>query len=88
MNTEDVLFKTFNEIVLLSELYPTLSEDQVITIIDTVIFWFSELPPEVIDRYKVFLRNTIEREKVRGAEARASILEKHASAAFSDDEES
>jgi len=36
MNTEEVLFKVFNEIVLLSELYTSLSEDQVVTVIDTV----------------------------------------------------
>jgi len=80
MNTEDVFFKTFNEIVLLSEMYTTLSEEQVATIIETVNFWFSELPPDVIDRYKVFLRSSIERENTRGAYARASILEDHASA--------
>jgi hypothetical protein len=80
MNTEDVLFKTFNEIVLLSELYTALSEEQVVTMIDTVNSWFSELPPDVIDRYKVFLRNSIDREKARGAYARASALDDHATA--------
>lgn len=80
MNTEDVFFKTFNEIVLLSELYRTLSEEQVATIIETVNSWFAELPPDVIDRYKRFLRRSIEREQSRGAYARASVLEDHASA--------
>jgi len=87
MNTEDVLFKTFNEIVLLSELYPTLSEEQVVTIIETVDYWFSQLPPAVVDRYKVFLRSSIEREKTRGAYARASVLDDVATA-FGLDEES
>jgi hypothetical protein len=78
MNTEEVLFKTLNEIVLLSALYPSLSEEQVVTIIETVNSWFSELPPDVIERYREFLKNATDGEKARAAFARASILDDHA----------
>lgn len=86
MNTEDAYFKTLNEIILLSELYTALSEEQVVTIIETVNYWLSQLPPDVIDRYKVFLRNSIQQEKTRGAYARASALDDHATALGLDEE--
>jgi hypothetical protein len=84
MKTEDVLFRIFNEIVLLSELYEELSQEQVVTTIETVSAWFSELPPEVISRYNAFLKDSIEREKSRGAARRAAILD-HLATTFGDD---
>lgn len=80
METEKVLFQIFSELVILSEIYESLDDDQIITISDTVNFIFSELPPQVIDRYKAFLKASIEREETRGAFARASALRDHASA--------
>lgn len=86
LKTEDVLFRIFDELVLLSELYPSLSREQVATTIETVNGWFFELPPDVIDRYKVFLKGAIAREKARAAYARASVLDDHATALGLDEE--
>ena len=87
MNIEEIYFKTINEMVLLCQLYQTMSDKQIITTNDTVNAWFSELPPDVIERYKVFLRNSIEREKARGAYTRASALDDHALALGLDEDQ-
>ena len=78
MNIEDTYFETLTEMVLLCQLYPEMSNEQIVSTNETVNAWFSELPPDVIERYRVFLRNSIEREKARGAYARASALDGHA----------
>ena len=87
MNIEDAYFETLTEMVLLCQLYPEMSNEQIVTTNETVNAWFSELPPDVIERYKVFLRNSIEREKARGAYARASALDDHALALGLDEDQ-
>ena len=87
MNIEDTYFETLNEMVLLCQLYPEMSNEQIVTTNETVNAWFSELPPDVIERYKIFLRNSIEREKARGAYARASALDDHALALGLDEDQ-
>ncbi|HEX4085789.1 MAG TPA: hypothetical protein VHY22_12825 [Chthoniobacteraceae bacterium] len=78
MNIEDAYFNTLNEMAMLCQLYQTMSEEQIATTDETANSWFSELPPDLIERYKVFLRKSIEQEKARGAYARASALDNHA----------
>ena len=87
MNIEDAYFETLTEMVLLCQLYPEMSNEQIVTTNETVNAWFSELPPDVIERYKIFLRNSIEREKARGAYARASALDDHALALGLDEDQ-
>jgi len=87
MNIENAYFKTVNELAMLCQLYQTMSYEQIVTTSETVNSWFSELPPDVIERYKVFLRNSIEREKARGAYARASALDDHALALGLDEDQ-
>ena len=87
MNIENAYFKTLNEMATLCQLYQTMSNEQIVTTNETVNSWFSELPPDVIERYRVFLTNSIEREKTRGAYARASALDDHALALGLDDDQ-
>jgi hypothetical protein len=90
MNIEDTYFETLTEMVLLCQLYPEMSNEQneqIVSTNETVNAWFSELPPDVIERYRVFLRNSIEREKARGAYARASALDDHALALGLDEDQ-
>jgi len=76
MKTEEILFDVFDEFMLLAELYEKLSPHQIVTFMENVSARFCELDPVILDRYKVYLRNQIEREKARGAEERATVLEK------------
>ena len=78
MNIEEAYFNTLNEMAILCQLYSTMSFEQIVTMDDTVVSWFHKLPPDVIERYKGFLKRAIEREKARGAYARASALDDHA----------
>jgi hypothetical protein len=80
MNIEEAYFETFSEMAILCQLYSTMSFEQIVTTDDTVVSWFHELPADVVDRYKVFLKKYIEHERARGAEARATALDNHAMA--------
>lgn len=78
MNIEDTYFETLNEMAILCQLYQTMSYEQIVKTSEAVNSWFSELPPDVIERYNVFLRKSIAQEQVRGAYARASALDNQA----------
>ena len=75
MNTEDLLFKTFSEAILLHELYEKLTPEQAMSIVEDLVASFSHLPAPVIEKYKLFLKSLIKSEETRGAVERASILE-------------
>jgi len=73
-NPEETLFRAFTEFILLSELRETLTDDQVVNIVESVCCSFDALSVETITRFRNFLRCTIAREKSRGATKRAAIL--------------
>jgi hypothetical protein len=87
MKIENAYFKTLNEMAMLCQLYQSMSYEQIVTTSETVNSWFSELSPDVIDRYNKFLRDSIAREKARGAYARASALDDHAFALGLDEDQ-
>jgi len=78
MNLEETYFETLTEMAILCQLYQSMSYEQIVKTSETVNSWLLELPPDVIEHYKLFLRKSIEREKTRGAYARGSALDNHA----------
>ena len=80
MNIEEAYFETLSEMAMLCQLHETMSFEQIVKTNDLINAWFSELPADVIERYKIHLRKGIEQEKARGAYARASALDDHAMA--------
>ena len=74
MKIEEAYFETLSEMVILCGLHSEMSDEQIVTTNETVNAWLFELPPDVVERYKVYLKKSIEREKARGAYARAKVL--------------
>jgi len=73
--TEQVLFETFNDLMIFVELLEQFDERGVVKFEENATATFSALDPEVLERYREFLKKEIERERARGAFERANVLD-------------
>jgi hypothetical protein len=73
--TEQVLFETFNNLIIFAELFERFDEDDVVKFEENATATFSTLDPDLLERYREFLKKEIERERARGAFERANILD-------------
>ena len=73
--TEQVLFETFNDLMIFAELFERFDEDDVVKFEENATATFSMVEPDVLEKYREFLKKEIERERARGAFERADVLD-------------
>jgi hypothetical protein len=73
--TEEVLFDIFNEFMIVLDHYERFDEDDLVKFMENVSATFKTLEPDVLARYKAYIKTVIDRENERGASERASTLE-------------
>ena len=72
--TEEVLFDIFNEFMIVLDHYERFDEHDLVKYMENVSAMFKTLDPDVLARYKAYLKTRIDRENTRSASERVSTL--------------